>query len=154
MLFDASRGCGIERSDWPVPLPGTHCGYAGGLGPDNLATQLTRIQAAAGDYAYWIDMEGKLRTPEDLFDIGRAEACLREVVATFCLHKMSPEEVRAAVRFCETCDDNEGYDVPRAMMKRLEALGLVADKRFGRFEQTVLLLEMRDRLEAELVANA
>ena len=33
-------------------------------------------------------------------------------------------------------------------MKRLEALGLVIDKKFGRFEQTDLLLDIRDDLEA------
>ncbi len=63
---------------------------------------------------------------------------------------MSPEEVRAALRFCETCDDDEGYDVPRSMMKRLEALGLVVDKNFGRFEQTSLLLDIREALEAKM----
>ena len=60
---------------------------------------------------------------------------------------MTNDEKKAAMRFCETCDDNEGYDVPRSMMKRLETLGLVIDKKFGRFEQTALLLEIRDVLE-------
>lgn len=63
---------------------------------------------------------------------------------------LSPEEIRVAIRFCETCDDDEGYDVPRPMMKRLEVLGLVVDKKFGRFEQTDLLLDIRDALEAEV----
>ncbi len=36
------------------------------------------------------------------------------------------------------------------MMKRLEVLGLVVDKKFGRFEQTDLLLDIRDALEAEV----
>lgn len=65
------------------------------------------------------------------------------------LAAMSEDEKQAALRFCDTCDDNEGYDVPRDMMKRLEALGLVKDKRFGRFEQTTLLLDIRDALQAE-----
>ena len=60
---------------------------------------------------------------------------------------MTNDEKKAAMRFCETCDDNEGYAVPRSMMKRLETLGLVIDKKFGRFEQTALLLEIRDVLE-------
>lgn len=64
------------------------------------------------------------------------------------LETMTDVEKKAALRFCETCDDNEGYDVPRPLMKRLEALGLVIDKKFGRFEQTDLLLEIRDALEA------
>lgn len=151
VLFDSSGGRGIERSTWPAPLlPGIHCGYAGGLGPDNLATELPRIRATAGDQPYWIDMEGKLRSQDDTFDLQLAEVCLREVMISLCLDWMSPQEVRAAVRFCETCDDDEGYDVPRAMMKRLEAVGLVVDKRFGRFEQTTLLLDIREALEAEV----
>jgi len=151
-LFDSSGGRGVERSAWPAPLHGIHCGYAGGLGPDNLAMELTRIRAAASGHPHWIDMEGKLRTEDDTFDLQRAEACLLEAMISLCLDWMSPEEVRAAVRFCETCDDDEGYDVPRAMMKRLEALGLVADKKFGRFEQTSLLLDIREALEAEITA--
>ena len=71
------------------------------------------------------------------------------------IEKMTNDEKKAALRFCETCDDNEGYDVPRAMMKRLEFLGLVIDKKFGRFEQTNLLLEIRDALEAwSMTSNA
>lgn len=147
VLFDASGGRGIERSTWPEPLHGVHCGYAGGLGPDNLATELPRIGAAAARQPHWIDMEGKLRTQEDVFDLGRAETCLRESTTFVMLEWMTPDEMRAAVRFCETCDDDEGCDVPRPMMKRLETLGLVVDKKFGRFEQTLLLLHMRDALE-------
>lgn len=60
---------------------------------------------------------------------------------------LTDKEKSAALRFCETCDDGEGYDVPRTMMKRLEELGLVIDKKFGRFEQTDLLLDIRDDIE-------
>ena len=37
--------------------------------------------------------------------------------------ELTDEEKRAAMRFCETCEDGEGYDVPKSMMKRLEQLG-------------------------------
>ena len=78
-----------------------------------------------------------------------------EAERTNPLQAMSNAEKAAALRFCETCDDDEGYDVPRQMMKRLETFGLVIDKKFGRFEQTELLLDVRDDLEAwELVHNA
>lgn len=63
------------------------------------------------------------------------------------LQVMTDDEKKAALRFCDTCDDDEGYDVPRPMMKRLETLGLVIDKKFGRFEQTKLLLDVRDSIE-------
>jgi hypothetical protein len=47
VLFDESGGLGISPTAWPYPLQGKLCGYAGGLGPDNLATELPRIQSAA-----------------------------------------------------------------------------------------------------------
>ncbi len=76
VLFDESGGTGQERQDWPTPLTGVYCGYAGGLGPDNLAAQLPLIQAKTGHSPYWIDMEGKLRNSDDRFDLSRAEQCL------------------------------------------------------------------------------
>lgn len=69
------------------------------------------------------------------------------------LETISPEEAAAAVSFCETCDDDEGYMVPKAMMKRLTVLGLVIHKGFGYYEQTMLLLDARDALE-RMVSNA
>lgn len=79
-LFDASGGMGVERDVWPAPLPGVSCGYAGGLGPDNLAEQVPRIRAASAGRSHWIDIEGKLRTADDVFDLGRAQACLIAVM--------------------------------------------------------------------------
>lgn len=80
VLFDASGGRGLLPEAWPEPLPGVPCGYAGGLGPENLSEQLTRIQAVAGNAAIWVDMEGRLRTVGadgvDRFDLGRCRACL------------------------------------------------------------------------------
>lgn len=59
-LFDASGGNGVLPIEWPRPFffddqedTGYH-GYAGGLGPENLAEQLPRIKAAADDC--WINM--------------------------------------------------------------------------------------------------
>ena len=49
-------------------------GYAGGLGPDNLAVELASIKAVASS-GWWVDMESKLRDEHDKFDVGRAEQC-------------------------------------------------------------------------------
>jgi len=76
ILFDASGGHGVSPEYWPAHLPDKSCGYAGGLGPDNLARELPRIQEAAGQGPYWIDMEGKLRNEADRFDLARARLCL------------------------------------------------------------------------------
>ena len=48
-------------------------GFAGGLGPDNLARELRKIAdiARAG---WWADMEGKLRV-DDWFSVERAAEC-------------------------------------------------------------------------------
>ncbi len=59
--------------------------------------------------------------------------------------QLREEELAAALRFCETCEDGEGYDVPKAMMKRLAELGLVVYCHFGRYAGTPLL----DRLQVE-----
>lgn len=81
VLFDASGGRGLERSEWPSHLGEWTCGYAGGLGPDNLRRELPRIAAAAGTFPYWIDMESKLRDEEDRFSFALARRTLEAVLA-------------------------------------------------------------------------
>ena len=57
-LFDISGGTGLLPYAWPAPiLRYAYHGYAGGLGPENLAGQLPLIAAAAGDARVWVDME-------------------------------------------------------------------------------------------------
>jgi len=69
-LFDRSGGAGIVPESWPEPLPGVLCGYAGGLGPQNVRDELSRIEASVGDVAIWIDAETRLRSDDDLkFDL-------------------------------------------------------------------------------------
>lgn len=69
--------------------------------------------------------------------------------------QLTPEERKAALRFCETCQDGEGYDVPKPMMKRLAELGLVVYKGFGRYEQTdaILALESEDMAQKRSVSG-
>lgn len=147
VLFDESGGNGIECKTWQSPLAGVECGYAGGLGPDNLRASMKHIVRAAAGGAFWIDMEGKLRDDLDRFDTAKARACLEEAAAGLVLASMSNQEIRDADRFCLICDDGEGYDIPKDRMKRLEELGLVKDKKFGQFEQTDLLLSIKHDLE-------
>jgi hypothetical protein len=76
VLFDESGGRGFSPSNWSTPLPAKRCGYAGGLGPDNLERELPRIVHAASPWPFWIDMEGKLRDNLDHFDVSVARRCL------------------------------------------------------------------------------
>jgi len=72
VLFDGSKGKGVRPTDWPSPLmfgeAPVFCGYAGGLGPDVLPDEFSRIMAAAGDGPFWIDMESGVRTGNE-FDL-------------------------------------------------------------------------------------
>lgn len=77
VLVDESGGRGISPGLWPTPImPQKPCGYAGGLGPRNLAHQLSAIEAATGDAPYWVDMETGLRDARDRFSLHSVRACL------------------------------------------------------------------------------
>jgi len=79
-LFDASGGRGVDQDTWPAPLGCNNttllCGYAGGLGPDNLQEKLEVLSGIVGDAEIWIDMETKLRT-KDEFDLKKCEQVLK-----------------------------------------------------------------------------
>lgn len=96
VLFDGSGGHGaLPRAGLPPPNGGL-CGYAGGLGPDNISIELPKIQLAAGGAPYYIDMESSLRsmtpTGEDVFDLGKCRRVLELARATVVpeVHKMRP----------------------------------------------------------------
>ena len=93
VLFDASGGRGIPRTSWPRPLEGHLCGYAGGLGADNLARELPRITLAADGAPYWIDMEGKLRDAQDRFQVQQAKAVLRVLARVDTRQALSEEQL-------------------------------------------------------------
>ncbi|EQD46836.1 hypothetical protein B2A_08708, partial [mine drainage metagenome] len=78
-LFDASCGRGLATDEWPQPLAGSPCGYAGGLGPDRIAHELPRIAHAASGTSFWIDMESSLRDEVDNFRLTRALTVLRQI---------------------------------------------------------------------------
>lgn len=77
-LFDLSHGTGVLPESWPDMLPGVKCGYAGGIGPDNIADQMALINSKVGTVDTWIDMETKVRSNGDLlFDLFKVEKCLQ-----------------------------------------------------------------------------
>ncbi len=76
-LFDRSHGAGVVPSEWPEFDKAFPCGWAGGLGPDNLASELVRIQEKACPLTdYWVDMETKVRTGANL-DLAKVRKCLQ-----------------------------------------------------------------------------
>lgn len=82
-LVDASGGRGVlpEAGIWQPPVGDVRFGYAGGLGSDNLASQLPLIKAVVPDgQTFWVDMEQKLRNDQDLFDLDKVAACAKIVL--------------------------------------------------------------------------
>ncbi len=74
-LLDASCGCGIDTPIQIITSPGVHIGYAGGIGPDNVAEKLRTLLEYPSDEMFWIDMETRVRT-EDWFDLDKVEQVL------------------------------------------------------------------------------
>jgi hypothetical protein len=84
-LYDVSGGAGISPVTWPeanyLTGPDTYAyhGYAGGLGPHNIAEELVRIDKASKGAPIWIDMESKVRSVvngQDLFDLAKVRQVL------------------------------------------------------------------------------
>lgn len=83
LLVDESKGRGVTTSNWPNPTPGYRTGYAGGLGPVNIATKLPEIAAAAAENSFWIDMESSLRSTKNGADVFDLDKCYT-VIETAC----------------------------------------------------------------------
>lgn len=91
-LFDRSGGGGERPESWPPAWPDMLCGYAGGLGPDNIADELPRI-AEASPGPFWIDMERNVRSDDDrTFDLKKVVSVLRHVakLARFQTYERTP----------------------------------------------------------------
>lgn len=76
ILFDCSGGRGVEIRSYPEQINGFHCGYAGGIGPENIERVLKDLEAKFPDMDYWIDMESKVRT-DNVLDLEKVETCLK-----------------------------------------------------------------------------
>lgn len=76
-LYDLSHGAGLLPQQWPKPLSFAKCGYAGGLSPENLESQILAIESIVGNTEIWIDMETHVRSNMDsLFDTAKVRKCL------------------------------------------------------------------------------
>lgn len=89
VLYDASCGKGIEMTVLPPQIKDIPCGYAGGIGPDNIAFILESVidqsENITGSKPVWIDMESSLRVArsdrlvldQDVFSIDKCFACVK-----------------------------------------------------------------------------
>lgn len=75
ILVDASGGRGKSPDEWFAPKTIKKVGFAGGLGPDNLATEILRINEVSRN-GWWIDMESKLRNENDWLSL---EKCVQVI---------------------------------------------------------------------------
>jgi len=78
-LFDKSGGAGRLPDEWPRAWPGIYCGYAGGLGPDNIYEQIEHISKVSSG-PFWVDMERRVRSEDDReFELGKVREVCRQV---------------------------------------------------------------------------
>ena len=79
-LFDVSGGRGMSPDEWPSYIKdANYCGYAGGIGPDNIKEEIEKIKSLIEPTEQiWIDMETKVRSNNDeQFDIDKVTDCLK-----------------------------------------------------------------------------
>lgn len=80
ILYDPSGGTGKPAPRWPRAPVGVRMGYAGGIGPANVADVVAEIREANnGLPPAWIDMESGVRDACDRLDLAAATAVLETV---------------------------------------------------------------------------
>ncbi|MFZ0502453.1 MAG: hypothetical protein WAM44_02015 [Chthoniobacterales bacterium] len=87
-LFDQSEAPEGAQKRWPKGLKRfAGCGYAGGLGPDNIYKQLSPIlNAAQGAERWWVEMDSSLRTTQheqEVFSLANCKRAIREFDSFF-----------------------------------------------------------------------
>ncbi|WP_229520066.1 hypothetical protein [Massilia oculi] len=74
-----------------------------------------------------------------------AALAAQQAAAPDSLNLMNADEMAALRRFDETCQDGEGYDVPKTMMQRLAAIGVVRRTSGSYYETTEFGLRVLDQ---------
>lgn len=80
-FYDMSGGRGVLSENYPEPID-YYCGFAGGLGPDNLENELNKIKQVCKNKTIWIDMESSIRNSDDKIDVEKIKTCI-EIVKNF-----------------------------------------------------------------------
>lgn len=77
-LYDVSGGAGMLPERWPYQCELFPMGYAGGLGPENIVTEIQKINTVC-TRPFWIDMERNVRTPDDsALDLDKVRKVLKK----------------------------------------------------------------------------
>jgi hypothetical protein len=87
-LFDESELQEPAQKKWPKGIKRfSGCGYAGGLGPDNIYKQLSPIlNAAQSAERWWVEIDSGLRTKQhdqDVFSLANCKRAIREFDSFF-----------------------------------------------------------------------
>lgn len=78
LLYDNSGGRGVLAPRWPRAAERVLCGYAGGLGPENVIDSLPCFAEATDGRAFWVDMESKVRSDDNAtFDLRKVRRVLK-----------------------------------------------------------------------------
>jgi len=86
LLFDKSCGTGVSSGSLPPPHASIPSGYAGGMGPANIAEKLTELATVAPGRGVWVDMESSLRATvdgADVFSVAKCFECLQNAKGLF-----------------------------------------------------------------------
>ncbi|WP_314435826.1 hypothetical protein [Massilia timonae] len=112
---------------------------------DVIALIAAQSQGAQDDRAAWCKEcigQGIDTDPPEPGEDGICRACsgsglaAQQAAAPGALDLMNADEMAALRRFDETCQDGEGYDVPKTMMQRLAAIGVVRRTSGSYYETT------------------
>jgi len=81
-LVDESSGRGVVPGSWSLPTMSFKCGFAGGLGPDNIVAEAERIASILPEnYGTWLDMETKVRSEDDTkFELDKVLECIDQLM--------------------------------------------------------------------------
>ena len=80
LLYDESHGEGKPPQQWqPAAYSDVVQGYSGGLSPENISSELTKIALLnVGNTPTWVDAEGNLKGADGHLSLEKAEAYLKE----------------------------------------------------------------------------
>lgn len=88
LLYDESHGEGKLAKQWrPRVYSDVMQGYSGGLSPENISSELTKIALLnVGDTSVWIDAEGKLKGDDGHLSLQKADAFIQGAKSYFGHH--------------------------------------------------------------------